>query len=56
MQFDEHHTAIDDVDIESLLFAEVMKRTKNQLELGIEFFPFRILGTVAKYKAEKNLS
>ena len=55
MQFDESHTAIDDVDIESLLFAEVMKRTKNQLELGIEFFPFRILGTVAKYKAEKNL-
>ena len=47
--FDESHTAIDDCDIESQLFAEVVKRTKNKWEMGIEFFPFRLLGTVERY-------
>lgn len=44
--FIEAHTAIDDCTIESMLFAEIVKRTKNKWEMGIEFFPFRILGTV----------
>jgi hypothetical protein len=47
--FIECHTAIDDVDIESQLFAEIVKRTKNNWDLGIEFFPFRLLGTVENY-------
>ena len=48
-EFVESHTAIDDVAIESQLFAEIVKRTKNKWEMGIEFFPFRILGTVERY-------
>ena len=48
-EFDEAHTAIDDVAIEIQLFAEIVKRTKNKWEIGIEFFPFRILGTVERY-------
>jgi hypothetical protein len=47
--FDEAHTAIDDCDIEAELFAEIVRRTKNKWDLGIEFFPFRILGTVERY-------
>ena len=47
--FDEAHTAIDDCDIEAELFAEIIKRTKNKWDMGIEFFPFRILGTVASF-------
>ena len=49
LTFDESHTAIDDCDIESELFAEIVKRTKNKWSTGIEFFPFRMLGTVAKF-------
>ena len=47
--FDESHTAIDDVDIESQLFAEIFKRSKGNFPIGIEFFPFRILGTVENF-------
>jgi hypothetical protein len=47
--FIECHTAIDDVEIETQLFAEIVKRTKNKWELGIECFPFRLLGTVENY-------
>ena len=49
MDFDESHTAIDDADIESEIFALIVKRAKNQVEIGIEYFPFRILGTVRKF-------
>ena len=51
--FDEAHTAIDDCDIESQLFAEIVKRTKNKWEMGIEFFPFRLLGTVERYLCQE---
>lgn len=47
--FEEAHTAIDDCEIESQLFAEIVRRTKNKWEMGIEFFPFRILGTVENF-------
>ena len=50
MEFEESHTAIDDVDIESQLFAEIVKRTKNKWSMGIEFFPFRILGKVENFE------
>lgn len=51
--FDEAHTAIDDCDIETELFAEIAKRTKNKWSMGIEFFPFRLLGTVERYLANQ---
>lgn len=44
--FIEAHTALDDAIIESLLFAECMKRTKKKIEMGIIYFPFKMLGEV----------
>lgn len=49
-EFTEAHTAIDDATIEAMLFAEIVKRTKNKWEMGIEFFPFRILGKVENFE------
>lgn len=56
-KFDEAHTALDDAEIESLLFAEIAKRTKNKWENGITYFPFRLLGTVEDYcsRVEKTM-
>jgi hypothetical protein len=51
MAFIEAHTAIDDVEIEAQLFAEVVKRTKNKWEMGIMFFPFRLLGKVESFES-----
>ena len=48
--FDEAHTAIDDCDIEAELFAEIVRRTKSKWEMGIEFFPFRLLGRVENFE------
>lgn len=50
MEFIEAHTAIDDAVIESILFADIVKRTKRDFEMGIIFFPFRELGTVERYR------
>lgn len=50
MEFIEAHTAIDDAIIESMLFADIVKRTKRDFEMGIIFFPFRELGTVERYR------
>ena len=44
--FEEAHTALDDALIESVLFAECMKRTKKKIEMGIMYFPFKMLGQV----------
>ena len=52
LDFDEAHTAIDDADIESEIFALIVKKAKNQVEMGIEYFPFRILGTVKKFVSQ----
>lgn len=49
LDFEEAHTAIDDAEIESVLFAEICKRTKKKFEMGIIFFPFRELGTVENF-------
>lgn len=46
MDFIEAHTAIDDVVIESEIFALVVKACDNKVEMGITYFPFRELGTV----------
>ena len=49
LDFEEAHTAIDDAEIESILFAEICKRTKKKFEMGIIYFPFRELGTVENF-------
>lgn len=48
LDFDEAHTAIEDAEIESILFSEIYKRTKGKFEIGIIYFPFRILGRVCE--------
>lgn len=50
MEFDESHTAFEDAEIETELFAEIVKRSKNKYKMGIEYFPFRILGKVADFE------
>jgi len=50
--FNESHTAIDDSEIESEIFSEILNRTKNKFEIGIIYFPFRILGTVSEFLGE----
>ena len=52
--FIESHTAIDDADIETEIFAKVMKKIK-KIELGIIYFPFRELGTVERFEIEQSL-
>lgn len=47
--FEEAHTALDDAIIESILFAEIVKKTISNLTIGIEYFPFRILGRVENF-------
>lgn len=42
--FIESHTALDDSIIESQIFAQIFKKTKGKFEMGITYFPFRILG------------
>ena len=44
--FIESHTAIDDTEIESEIFTEILRRTKNKFEIGIIYFPFRIVGRI----------
>lgn len=44
--FQEAHTALSDALIESVLFAECMKRAKKKIEMGIIYFPFKMLGEV----------
>ena len=49
IEFEESHTALADVDIETEIFMEIMSRTKGKFERGIEYFPFRIVGRVEVY-------
>ena len=49
MEFDEAHTALDDVIIESELFTAIVKPKVSNLKIGITYFPFRILGTVENF-------
>lgn len=44
--FDEAHTALNDAEIESELFAECMRRAKRKIEMGIIYFPFKVVGQV----------
>ena len=47
--FVESHTAIEDTIIESIIFAEILKKTKGKFTMGIIYFPFRILGKVEDF-------
>jgi hypothetical protein len=51
--FDESHTALDDAIIESEIFSEIIKRSKNKYEMGIIYFPFRILGSVELFEIQQ---
>lgn len=42
--FEESHTAIEDVDIETEIFAHIVKDRLSNLTIGITYFPFRIVG------------
>ena len=45
--FEEAHTALDDAEIESFIFSIVNKRTKGKFEMGIEYFPFKLIGKIS---------
>lgn len=47
--FDESHTALDDADIESKIFSMIIEKAKNKVEMGIIYFPFKLLGTVENF-------
>lgn len=47
--FEEEHMALEDALIESALFALICKITKHNFARGIEYFPFRNLGTVESH-------
>lgn len=44
--FIEAHTALNDAEIESKIFWDIVKKAKNKIDMGIIYFPFRILGEV----------
>lgn len=46
IDFIEAHTALDDAEIESLLFGMATTANKNKIQIGITYFPFRIVGKV----------
>lgn len=47
--FEESHTAIDDCEIETKIFAEIFKKPLKEIEMGIIYFPFRIVGKVEDF-------
>ena len=44
--FEEAHTALNDSEIESKIFSKIVKKSLKNLEIGIIYFPFRILGKI----------
>lgn len=44
--FNEEHTALSDAEIESFLFSQIAQKTKGKFEMGIIYFPFKIVGEV----------
>ena len=45
-EFIEAHMAIEDAEIESEIFAHIAKKCKNKIEMGIFYFPFKMIGAV----------
>lgn len=55
--FSEAHTAIEDSNIEAEILSEIFKKVKpKDMEMGIIYFPFRIVGTVPTAYIEENFS
>lgn len=53
LNFEEAHTALADAEIESYILAKLLR--KSGLKIGIDFFPFQMLGHPADYaRQEKN--
>lgn len=50
--FVESHTALDDAIIESFLLTKIMKKKASNLTIGIDFFPFKMIGLVENFQAE----
>lgn len=44
--FIESHTAIEDAEIESEILSIIFKKNKNKIEMGIMYFPFRMIGKI----------
>lgn len=44
--FIEAHTALDDAEIESFIFQKIVQKAKNKVDIGIIYFPHRIVGKV----------
>lgn len=53
LDFDESHTALEDAIIESQLLSKILKPKAGNMQIGLIYFPFRILGKVPNYQAEK---
>ena len=47
--FIEAHMAIEDAEIESEIFAHIAKKCKNKIEMGIFYFPFKMIGQVLEF-------
>ena len=47
--FIEQHTALNDAEIETKIFAESVNHTKSNIIYGIKPFPYKILGTVENF-------
>ena len=44
--FIEAHTALNDAEIESFIFQKIVQKAKNKVDIGIIYFPHRIVGKV----------
>lgn len=49
MEFDEAHTALDDAIIESELLRAILQPKAGNMQIGIMYFPFKILGKVENF-------
>ena len=47
--FIESHTALDDAEIETKIFAKAVKKNKNKVKFGLTYFPFKLLGLVEEF-------
>lgn len=47
-EFIEVHMAIEDAEIESEIFAHIAKKCKNKIEMGIFYFPFKMVGQISE--------
>ena len=48
--FDEKHTALEDAEIETEIFATILSKTKKKVSYGIIYFPFKLIGKVEEFE------